>query len=485
MVFSSVIFLSVFLPIVLIGYYLIGVKRKNKTANNVWLLLVSLAFYAYGEPRFVFVMIGSVLVNYCAALLIVKSPNSNCRKMILAIDIALNLLILFFYKYLDFTILNMDRIFHLFGLEYEIPLRKIVLPIGISFFTFQAMSYVIDVYRGNGKAQKNPLNVALYISFFPQLVAGPIVRYQTIAEELENRRETISDFSRGIERFAVGLAKKVILANHLALLADQAFLALAENRLTVLFSWLGALAYTFQIYFDFSGYSDMAIGLGLMFGFHFSENFDHPYLSRTITEFWRRWHISLSSWFRDYVYIPLGGNRVKLPRLILNLFIVWLLTGIWHGAGWTFVGWGMMHFVLIAAEKLLGIEKKLKNTPLRAKLYQLFILLYVVFAWVVFRADGIFSAIQYIRAMLAFGAVRPADRTAFGMLREFWPVLAISFLCSLDCKLPARKKRPENAAGCMVHLYAAAKIIVLALLALISFSFLTISSYNPFIYFNF
>lgn len=486
MVFSSVVFLSLFLPATLMGYYLIGVKRKRKTVHNIWLLLVSLSFYIYGATKFVFIMLGLIFVNYCAALMIssVKNPTSKCRKWILAIDITINLLVLFIYKYLDFAILNINRIFLLFGREYEIPLQNIVLPIGISFFTFQAMSYVIDVYRGDGKVQKNPLNVALYVSFFPQLVAGPIVRYQTVAEELENRKETIDDFSRGIERFVIGLAKKVILANHLALLADQAFLALTENRLTVLFSWLGALAYTLQIYFDFSGYSDMAIGLGLMFGFHFNENFDHPYMSGTITEFWRRWHISLGSWFRDYVYIPLGGNRVTVPRLVLNLFVVWLLTGIWHGAGWTYVIWGMMHFALIAAEKLLHVDQKLKKAPVCAKIYRVFLLLYIALAWVVFRADDISIAVQYMKAMFALGTLPLTDRSTFGICREFWLILAASILCSIDWK-PFVKMMQEKVRGFGAQLISAVKIILFALLALVSFSFLTISSYNPFIYFNF
>lgn len=466
---------------------MIGAGRKRKTAGNLWLLAASLIFYAYGEPQFVFVMLGSILVNYLAALWIdrVGRENTLFRKILLIFDIAVNLTLLFIYKYLDFTWINLSRAIRLFGFDIPTPSAGIVLPIGISFFTFQAISYVADVYTGRGRVQKNPFNVALYISFFPQLIAGPIVRYQTVAEEIQARTETVDDFARGIERFIAGLAKKVLLANHLAILVDQAYYALAENRLTAGFGWMAAFAYALQIYFDFSGYSDMAIGLGLMFGFHFEENFDHPYTASTLSEFWRRWHISLSAWFRDYVYIPLGGNRVRTRRrLLLNLFAVWFLTGAWHGAGWKYILWGMMHFAVIVAEKVFGVEKKVKTSTVFAVLYRVFTFVYVLLAWVVFRADRLPDAIRYLCTMAGLGRSALWDRATGGMLAEFWPILLIALLCCLDWKKLLQKAadRLEAKAAPAVWLF---KTVCLALLAFVSFSFLTVSSYNPFIYFNF
>jgi alginate O-acetyltransferase complex protein AlgI len=300
------------------------------------LLIMSLGFYAWGERKFVLIMMASIAGNYLFALAI-SAHRKRGRAILLWLDVAMNVGILFVFKYLGFTVRTIDTIA---GAELSVP--QIALPIGISFFTFQAMSYVIDVYRGTTPVQKNPFYVALYISFFPQLIAGPIVRYNTIADQILVRTENIKDFSYGCRRFIIGLCKKVLIANQLALLADTAFSAnAAAGELTVTLSWMGVIAYAFQIYFDFSGYSDMAIGLGRMFGFHFEENFNYPYISKTVTEFWRRWHISLGTWFRDYVYFPLGGSRVKSRmRLILNLFVVWLLTGIWHGAHMSFVLWG-------------------------------------------------------------------------------------------------------------------------------------------------
>ena len=339
MLFSSLVFLIVFLPIVLFGYYVLF--RKWRPAQNIFLLLASLVFYAWGEPKFVFVMIASILFNWLMGLL---ADRHRARKKLaglwIVLDVAGNLGLLFVFKYLMFALNNVNT---LFGTALPVP--QIALPIGISFFTFQAMSYVIDVYRGDGQVQKNPLYVGLYISLFPQLIAGPIVRYQTVADEIQNRKETWADFADGVQRFLIGFLKKVLLANTMAIIADGVFDS--QKPVCAAASALGLIAYTLQIYYDFGGYSDMGIGLGRMFGFHFLENFDYPYISTSITEFWRRWHISLGTWFRDYVYIPLGGSRVKKPRLVLNLFVVWMLTGIWHGANWTFVAWGFLYFVLL------------------------------------------------------------------------------------------------------------------------------------------
>ena len=318
MVFSSTIFLFFFFPITLLGYYIIHPKFKN-----TFLLLMSLIFYAWGEPKFVFVMLFSIFINYLFGLLVDKfRKRKKIVYSIITIFVIFNVSIFFIYKYLDFAITNINLLF-----GSNLPLANIILPIGISFYTFQAMSYVLDVYREKGEVQKNPLNVALYTMLFPQLIAGPIVRYETVSYDIKHRVETFDDFSIGIKRFIIGLSKKVIISNSLALVADKAFSYTDYSQLSVGLAWLGALAYSLQIFYDFSGYSDMAIGLGKMFGFHFDENFDYPYISQSVSEFWRRWHISLGTWFRDYVYFPLGGSRVKKKsRLIFNLFVVWFLT---------------------------------------------------------------------------------------------------------------------------------------------------------------
>ena len=344
MLFSSSVFLFLFLPLVLIIYYL--ALRRWRQGQNVFLLLASLGFYAWGEPWFVLVMIASILANYGFGLWVdaCKRAGRSCRAPIVA-AVTANLGILFVFKYLTFTL----GILNSLGAHFVIP--GIELPIGISFFTFQALSYVLDVHRGRGQVQKSPLKVGLYISFFPQLIAGPIVKYETVADQIDNRQESWADFSAGCARFIAGLGKKVLIANQVAVVADRAF-NLGNGELSASFAWLGAICYTLQIYYDFSGYSDMAIGLGKMFGFHFLENFNYPYISKSITEFWRRWHISLSACFRDYVYFPLGGSRVSSKwKHIRNLFVVWLLTGVWHGANWTFIVWGLLYFVLLVLEK--------------------------------------------------------------------------------------------------------------------------------------
>ena len=484
MVFSSTIFLFLFLPLVLLGYYLLDRRYKN-----FFLLLASLFFYAWGEPKFVLVMIGSILVNYFAALGIdfnKKKSKNNSAKIILALAVLMNLSMFFVFKYLNFTTHNINRLLSIIGADaHTLPQTNILLPIGISFFTFQAMSYVFDVYYDKGEVQKNPLNVLLYVSFFPQLIAGPIVRYQTVADEIKVRKETLPDFSRGVERFIIGLAKKVILANTVAVAADFAYNALAEHTLTSGLGWIGAIAYSLQIYFDFSGYSDMAIGLGLMFGFHFLENFDHPYLSKTVAEFWRRWHISLGTWFRDYVYFPLGGSRVKTKRrLVFNLFVVWFLTGIWHGANWTFIIWGLMYFVLLAIEKTTDLEHRLAKHRILPIVYRVFTLLFIVCGWVIFRAESLPDGVAYLGAMFGAAPGGVWDKTTWVMLKQYAPILIIAIASCFDWRNTLsglREKLQTKSPNTMFAL----KVVLLVLLAVFSLSFTVASTYNPFIYFNF
>ena len=490
MVFSSAIFLFCFLPITLIGYYLLDRRFKN-----YFLLLVSLVFYAWGEPVFVFVMLASIFVNYLLALGIdaahVRSGERpkllHLKKLLLLVSVLLNLSLFFIYKYLDFTIVNINTVAGWFGADWELPLKGIALPIGISFFTFQAMSYVFDVYYRKGEVQKNPFNAALYISLFPQLIAGPIVRYQTVADQIRERKETLDGVAHGIRRFIVGLAKKVIISNTVAVLADYAFDSVASGTTTVALAWLGAVAYTLQIYFDFSGYSDMAIGLGKMFGFDFLENFDHPYCSKTVSEFWRRWHISLGSWFRDYVYFPLGGSRVESKlRLVFNLFVVWFLTGVWHGANWTFIIWGLMYFVLLTFEKLTGIAKKL-DKPYTSIPYRVFTLLCVMVGWVFFRAADVSQAVSYLGCMFGAAPHGGMDGATEMMLLQYLPVIIIGIIFSINIReLFAKSKLyADNKELLDAPFMRTIGDIILMVLAVVAISFTVASTYNPFIYFNF
>lgn len=471
--FSSLPFLIVFLPVVLFGYFV--VLRKWRVAQNVFLLLASLVFYAWGEPKFVFVMIGSILFNWLMGLLIDRCRDKKAAKALVALDVAGNLGLLFVFKYLMFTLNNINS---LFGTSLTVP--TITLPIGISFFTFQAMSYVLDVYRGDGKVQKNPLYVGLYISLFPQLIAGPIVRYQTVAEEIENRRETWTDFSDGVVRFMVGFLKKVLLANTMGLIADGIFDS--AEPVSAAASWLGLIAYTLQIYYDFAGYSDMGIGLGRMFGFHFLENFDYPYISTSITEFWRRWHISLGTWFRDYVYIPLGGSRVKKPRLVFNLFVVWALTGIWHGANWTFVVWGLLYFVLLTFEKLTGVEKKLKSKAWLPLKY-IYTMVFVCLGWLVFRAESLSDALAYFKTMLGIGTTTVDDTFVFYVTNYLVLLLAAAVFAVPVA--PWLRKRTDRLSKAPKTVCDVAYTVMLFALFLVSISYIVKGSYNPFIYFNF
>ena len=457
-------FLIWFLPLVLAGYYLL--LRRTRTGQNLFLLAASLFFYAWGEGRFVLVMMGSILVNWALGLWVGRRrERGKSARLPVVLAVLSNLGLLFVFKYLVFTLSNLRALVH--G-GWTLPV--IGLPIGISFFTFQALSYVLDVHRGRAWAQKSPFWVGLYIAFFPQLIAGPIVKYETVARELTDRKETWADFSSGTVRFLTGLGKKVLLANQFALIADTAF---AADGLSAGLAWLGAVSYTLQIYFDFSGYSDMAIGLGRMFGFHFPENFNYPYIAASVTEFWRRWHISLSSWFRDYVYIPLGGNRVPPRRHIFNLFVVWLCTGAWHGANWTFLAWGMLYFLCLTAEKYTGLPRRVPKP-----LGHILTLLVVIFAWVMFRADSLAQGAAYWGAMVGLGT-GTADSTALLLLKENAAFLLAGLLFSAPI-VPWLGKRLRT--GPALELLRA---LVLAAVLLLSLCYLVKGSYNPFIYFNF
>ena len=470
MLFSSSVFIYLFLPITLFGYFV--VFRKSRKCQNIFLLFVSLFFYAWGEPKFVLIMLLSIFMNWLFGVLVNKE-NKKIGKIIVGCTVVFNLAILFVFKYLMFS---MEVVTEIFNINMKIP--NIALPIGISFFTFQAMSYVIDVYRGCGQVQKNILNVGLYISFFPQLIAGPIVRYETIADQIENRRETLNDFADGFGRFIIGLSKKVLLANNFAVVADELFDSLAGGTgISVASAWLGAICYTLQIFFDFSGYSDMAIGLGKMFGFHFLENFNYPYISKSVSEFWRRWHISLGTWFRDYVYIPLGGSRVNKPRLVFNLFVVWFLTGVWHGANWTFITWGLMYFVLLAIEKLTVFGKLLE----KAKVFNwIYTILFVVCGWVLFRANSITDAFIYLKSMFGISSNAFCDET----FKQFFLQIFVYLVCGILFSFPFIAKVSKKIKKYSLF-YDVTYIIVMIVLLVASVSNIVSDSYNPFIYFNF
>ena len=466
MVFSSTIFLCVYLPLVLLGYYICPKKGKN-----LFLLIVSLIFYAWGEPKYVFLMIFSILVNYVFGLLMDKHRENKKRlKLMLVISVIIDLGLLSVFKYTDFIITNINSAF---GAGFD--LLNIALPIGISFYTFQAMSYTIDVYRDDVRVQRNLIDFGMYITMFPQLIAGPIVRYSDVQDQLAERNVTAADFSEGIMRFVVGLGKKVLLANQMGAVWTQIY-ALGGD-ISALMAWTGAAAYTFQIYFDFSGYSDMAIGLGRMFGFKFPENFRYPYESVSITDFWRRWHITLSTWFKEYLYIPLGGNRRGLARQALNLLIVWTLTGFWHGAGWNFVMWGLYYFAILFIEKLF-LLKALDKLP---RLFRhAYALLLIVIGWVIFASDDVSVMLPYLGSMFgANGALGGMD--VYTLLTR---AALMVICCVASTELPRRLF--ATAAGKMNEkaAFTVKSVLTLTLLAL-SVVFLIGDSYNPFLYFRF
>lgn len=466
MVFSSTIFLCVYLPLVLLGYYICPKKGRN-----LFLLIVSLVFYAWGEPKYVFLMIFSILVNYIFGRLMDKHRENKKRlKLMLVLSVVIDIGLLSVFKYTDFIITNVNAIF---GANFD--LLNIALPIGISFYTFQAMSYTIDVYRNDVRVQKNLIDFGMYITMFPQLIAGPIVRYADVQDQLAERSVTTADFSEGVMRFVVGLGKKVLLANQMGAVWSDIY-ALGGD-VSALMAWTGAIAYTFQIYFDFSGYSDMAIGLGRMFGFKFPENFRYPYQSVSITDFWRRWHITLSTWFKEYLYIPLGGNRCGLARQALNLLIVWSLTGFWHGAGWNFVMWGLYYFVILFIEKLF-LLKALDKLP---KLFRhVYALLLIVIGWVIFASDDVSVLLPYLGSMFgANGAVGGMD-----VYTLFTKAVLLIICCVASTELP--KKLFLSAAGAMNEkaAFTIKSVMTIALLAL-SMILLIGDSYNPFLYFRF
>lgn len=466
MVFSSTIFLCVYLPLVLLGYYICPKKGRN-----LFLLIVSLVFYAWGEPKYVFLMIFSILVNYIFGRLMDKHRENKKRlKLMLVLSVVIDIGLLSVFKYTDFIITNVNAIF---GANFD--LLNIALPIGISFYTFQAMSYTIDIYRDDVRVQKNLIDFGMYITMFPQLIAGPIVRYADVQDQLAERSVTTADFSEGVMRFVVGLGKKVLLANQMGAVWSDIY-ALGGD-VSALMAWTGAIAYTFQIYFDFSGYSDMAIGLGRMFGFKFPENFRYPYQSVSITDFWRRWHITLSTWFKEYLYIPLGGNRRGLARQALNLLIVWSLTGFWHGAGWNFVMWGLYYFVILFIEKLF-LLKALDKLP---KFFRhVYALLLIIIGWVIFASDDVSVLLPFLGSMFgANGAIGGMD--VYTLLTK---AVLLIICCIASTELP--KKLFLSAAGAMNEkaAFTLKSVLMIALLAL-SMILLIGDSYNPFLYFRF
>ena len=466
MLFSSIPFLYYFLPCVMLLYFLAPRKLKNSV-----LLLSSLFFYGWGEPKYLVLMLISITQGYVFGILIEKFREKKLSKLFLILSILFSFAMLGYCKYADFFISSFNA---LTGLS--IPLLKIALPIGISFYTFQTVSYVIDVYRRDVKAQRNYINLAAYISMFPQLIAGPIVRYSDIAAQLENRTHSLSDAALGVRRFVIGLSKKILIANVLGELVD---IFKNSNEKSVLFCWIYAIAYTLHIYFDFSGYSDMAIGLGHVFGFRFLENFNYPFISRSITEFWRRWHMSLGSWFRDYLYIPLGGNRVPLGRWIFNIAVVWAATGLWHGAAWNFVLWGVYFAILLVAEKL-WLSKFLEKSRALGHAY---VMLLVVISFVLFDASSLSGAISTVGAMFGAGGLPASSFEALYYLRSYAVVLILAAIGSTP--LPKRIiERVRGTKGGAALLNAAEPILLVALLAVCT-AFLIDGSFNPFLYFRF
>lgn len=470
MVFSSILVLTRFLPVVLALYFL--VPRK---ARNLVLFLSSMLFYAWGEPIYILLMCFTIFVDYVFGVLIdfqIQRGQRSGAKVSLAAAVVVNLSLLGFFKYANFTI---DTINSLTGAG--IMALKISLPIGISFYTFQSLSYVIDVYRGDTEVQKNILDFGTYVVLFPQLIAGPIVRYRTVAEEMRGRRENLSDFSEGISRFIVGLGKKVLLANNAGALQDTINnLAIAD--LSTFSAWLGILAFTFQIYFDFSGYSDMAIGMGLMLGFHFDENFDYPYMAQSITEFWRRWHISLGTWFKEYVYIPLGGNKAGVKKQIRNIVIVWMLTGFWHGASWNFVLWGVYYGALLIIEKLFLLERLKRLPSLFRHVYTIFL---VIIGWVLFSFDSYREGMEYLIRLFGFAGLPLMNKTFFYLFTNHFILLCMLIAGSTD--YPAKLLQSFKEKGGLME--EIIRIVFLGGVFFLSLSYLVAASFNPFLYFRF
>lgn len=483
MLFSSPVFLFLFLPIVLLGYYF-----SNDKIKNYWLLLSSLVFFAWGGATFTIILILSIVLNYWFGLKVHKHSGNNKKAYRwLFAGVATNILILGVFKYANFIVLNINGLFDAFAIPL-IPQTKILLPIGISFYTFHSLSYLVDIYRGKTTAQRNIFDLSLYIAMFSQLIAGPIIRYSDVWKQLTERTHSLKKFSSGVERFLIGLGKKVLLANTFARIADDIFATDAMN-LGALNAWLGIICYTFQIYLDFSGYSDMAIGLGRMFGFEFLENFNFPYIARSIKDFWRRWHMSLSSFFRDYVYIPLGGSRLGERRTYMNLLIVFFLTGFWHGASWSFVVWGLFHGFFLIIERL-GFAKILEKSRVPAA--YLYTMIVVMFGWVLFRADTLQYALGYYAAMFDFSLTFEQLSVFMGFINaEFLIVLIISLLGSFGFFTYCNKilQRILDGSGSSViafnYAYHTLSAAFYAGLLILCSMYLISGTYNPFIYYRF
>lgn len=478
MVFSSSVFLMAFLPVTLLIYFLTPAKFVR--ARNAVLLIASLVFYGWGEPKYILIMIISIISNYVLAILIGRAKeraSMGTARAYLVLDIFVNLGLLGFFKYADFLI---DTVNSLFG--SGLSLLGIALPIGISFYTFQTMSYVIDVYRGKVAVQKDFVTLACYVALFPQLIAGPIVRYSDCERALKARTSDPERVTEGIRRFVFGFAKKILIANQMAQVWEEIYgMKEAYTDISAGLAWMGAIAFTFQIYFDFSGYSDMAIGLGKIFGFDYLENFNYPYISSTITEFWRRWHMSLSSWFRDYVYIPLGGNRKGLLRQLINIAIVWALTGLWHGASWNFVLWGVYYGILLIVEKLF-LLKVLDRIPGKlAFIKHVYALFLVTLGWVLFKITDFGELLEFVGCMFGKGSAQPLEFSYY--LSSYWPLFVVAAICST----PLVKKIWTGILGKLPEGWVAdiLETAVLAILFIVSVAFLVSGSYNPFLYFRF
>lgn len=471
MVFSSVLFLFRFMPIFMICYFLVPRRMKN-----LILFLGSLIFYAWGEPVYILLMLFSTVSDYLLGRLIHANRGRKASRIFLIASITINLLVLGFFKYADFLIETVNL-----AAGTHIPLQNLPLPIGISFYTFQTMSYTIDVYRGDAKVQKNILDFGVFVTMFPQLIAGPIVKYRQVEGALHERRVDIRGISYGTKRFVIGLAKKVLIANN----AGELWSVISSGSLgdmSVFTAWLGILAFAFQIYFDFSGYSDMAIGLGAVLGFHFPENFDYPYISASVTEFWRRWHISLGSWFREYVYIPLGGNRRGLGRQMFNILAVWMLTGIWHGAGFHFVLWGLWFALFLILEKV-GFKKILDVLPV------IFSLVYtwavVLLGWVLFSLETSGAVIGYLKAMFGLNHAGLFDRQGLYLGKEYLILFMIAAVASTPLVHRIVQKLEASRTGYAMALYRLGEKVIPPVLLLLSIAYIVEASYNPFLYFRF
>ena len=461
MLFSSIPFLFYFLPAVVLLYFLVPFKLKNTV-----LLLFSLVFYAWGEPKYVFLMIATILIFYFCGLAIDKCTQKKWKKVWLIVSVVVGLGFLGIFKYADFFIESFSA-----ATGISIPLLRLALPVGISFYTFQSMSYTIDLYRGEVPVQKNPISFGAYVTLFPQLIAGPIVRYIDVARELDHRTHSWDDICLGLRRFLIGLGKKIIIADNFALLM-KIFRESGEQ--SVLFYWMYAIAFAFNIYFDFSGYSDMAIGLGRIFGFHFIENFNYPYLSKSVGEFWRRWHMSLGSWFRDYVYIPMGGNRVSKGRWVLNTLTVWFLTGMWHGASWNFIFWGLLYAAFLMIEKWVPALQKLPTILRRT-----YVLLIVLMGWILFNATDLSQAVMDMKCMFGFGGLPAVSAETLYYLRSYGLLFVLGIVGSTPIVRDTANRISNTKVGAVLE------PVVLILILLICTGYLVDGSFSPFLYFRF